>query len=95
MFGFYWFDWTIIIVLPAMIFAFWAQFKVNSTFEKYSKTATRSGKTAYEAARALLDANGLYDVGIERVRGQKGHKRRPQIALLLIFSKKSRHDIVL
>lgn len=69
LFGWFMFDWTILIVLPAMLFALWAQGRVNSTFERYSRVATRSGRTGAQAARVLLDANGLYDVGIERVRG--------------------------
>ena len=84
MFGFFWFDWTILIVLPAMIFAFWAQIKVKSTFDRYSKTATRSGKTAYAAARALLDANGLYDVGIDRVRGHLSDHYDPRKKMLFL-----------
>lgn len=83
-FGFFMFDWTILIVLPAMIFAIWAQFMVKSTFDRYSKTATRSGKTAYQAARALLDANGLYDVGIDRVRGHLSDHYDPRKKMLFL-----------
>lgn len=70
LFGWFYFDWTILIVLPAMFFALWAQMKVNSTFEKYSQQATRMGKTGAEAARQLLNANGLSAVGVELVRGK-------------------------
>ena len=69
LFGWFYFDWTILIVLPAMIFAFWAQIKVNSTFEKYSRRATRAGLTAAEAARRMLDKNGLFDVQITQTPG--------------------------
>ena len=69
LFGLFYFDWTILIVLPAMIFAFWAQNKVNSTFDKYSRKATHSGLTAAEAARRMLNANGLYDVAIKPTPG--------------------------
>ncbi len=64
MFGLFYFDWTILIVLPAMIFAFWAQIRVSSTFDKYSKTPTAMGLTGAEAARRMLNANGLYNVNI-------------------------------
>ena len=53
-----------------MIFAFWAQFKVNSTFNKYAKVYNRRGLTGAEAARRVLDANGLYHVTVERVHGR-------------------------
>lgn len=69
MFGLFYFDWTILIVLPAMIFAFWAQLKVSSTFEKYNRQTTRSGLTAAEAARKMLDRNGLFDVQIAQTPG--------------------------
>ena len=68
-FGFFWGDWTILILIPAMIFAFWAQINVKSTFEKYSKVMNRRGMTGAEAARRILDANGLQHIAIERVPG--------------------------
>ena len=69
MFGLYRFDWTILIVLPALIISIWAQIKVSTTFNKYSKVFGKRGITGFEAARAILDANGLHYVRIERVRG--------------------------
>ena len=69
-FGLFWGDTTILVLIPAMIFAFWAQFKVNSTFNKYAKVYNRRGLTGAEAARRVLDANGLYHVTIERVHGR-------------------------
>lgn len=70
LFGLFRFDWTILIVLPGLIISIWAQFKVKSTFEEYSQLYTRHGMTGASAARKILDANGLYDVKIERVRGE-------------------------
>jgi Zn-dependent membrane protease YugP len=69
MFGLFYFDWTMLIVLPAFFFSLWAQFKVNSTYEKYSKQRTRRGITGADAARRVLNENGLYDVKIEHIRG--------------------------
>ncbi|MBP3378644.1 MAG: zinc metallopeptidase [Clostridia bacterium] len=66
----YGFDYTYIIyVLPALIFAMWAQYNVQSTFKKYSKVASERGMTGYDAARRILDANGLHHVRIEQVAG--------------------------
>ena len=59
----------IILVMPAIVFAMWASSRVNSTFRKYSQLRTRSGVTGYEAARRVLDENGLQNVRIERVAG--------------------------
>ena len=69
MFGLFYFDWTILIVLPAFIFSVWAQIRVNTTFDKYSKQRTRRGITGADAARRVLNENGLYDVKIENIRG--------------------------
>lgn len=69
LFGFFWGDWTIIILIPAMIFAFFAQSRVQSTFKQYAKVASRRGITGAEAARRVLDAAGLYQVRIEQVSG--------------------------
>ena len=68
-FGFFWGDWTFIILIPAMIFAFWAQINVNTTFNKYSKVMNRRGLTGAEAARRILDANGLRHIPVERIPG--------------------------
>lgn len=61
--------WYIVLVMPAVLFSIFASMKVNSTFKKYSKVRSSRGITGAEAARRVLDANGLYSVKIERVRG--------------------------
>ena len=68
-FGLFWGDWTILVLIPAMIFALWAQARVNSTFKRYAKVHCRRGLTGAEAARRVLDAAGLYNVRIEHIRG--------------------------
>ena len=63
-------DWTyVVLVLPAVIFSIWCSARVQSTFKKYSAVPTRRGVTGADAARRVLDANGLTDVRIERVAG--------------------------
>ena len=66
---FFWGDWTIIIVLPAIIFSIWAQIKVSSAFKKYSEIHTRSGMTGEQAARRILAENGITDVRVEHIHG--------------------------
>lgn len=63
-------DPTIFILLPAIIFTAYAQFKVTSTTNKYFRVNTRRGYTGEMAARRLLDSNGLNDVRIEMTRGR-------------------------
>lgn len=57
------------ILIPAIIFTMAAQARVSSTFRKYSSVRSHRHMTGAEAARVMLDANGLRDVKIERVRG--------------------------
>ena len=59
----------IYLVLPAVLFALWASARVNGTFRRYQQQYSRRRITGAAAARAVLDANGLYDVRIERVSG--------------------------
>lgn len=70
-YGYYGFDWSYIIyVVPALILALWAQAKVKSTYARYSSVMSRKGLTGAQAARAILDKNGLSDVRIEHIAGQ-------------------------
>lgn len=55
------------LVLPAILLAMFASIKVKTTFSKYSKE--HSLYTGAEAARRVLEANGVYNVKIERVSG--------------------------
>lgn len=64
------FDSSFIILIPALIIAAIAQFKVSSTFDKYSKVGNRNGYTGSQVARMLLDNNGLYDVPVEITPGK-------------------------
>ena len=64
------FDWTyVVIVLPCMILAMWASANVNSTYKKYAKVVSKSGYTANDVVRNILDAYGLHDVRIEHISG--------------------------
>lgn len=64
-----WYDWTILLMIPAIIFAIYAQNKVQSSFKKYSTKLCMRGLTGKDAARMILDQNGLSSVSIERING--------------------------
>jgi len=65
-----WFTvYDFILVFPAMLLAMYAQYKVKSSFSKYSRVPASSGVTGAQAARGLLDAKGLYNVPIELSHG--------------------------
>jgi len=59
----------LIPILLAFGLSLWAQFRVKGTFNKYSQVPNMYGLTGHDAARRMLDANGLYDIPIEPVRG--------------------------
>ena len=58
------------LILPAFALSIWAQFRVKGTFNRWAEVPAESGMTGYEAARRMLDANGLHDVPIEPVPGR-------------------------
>ena len=67
---YYYFDWSyLVLVVPALLFSLWTSARVNSTFKKYSAMRNARGMTGAEAARAVLNANGVTDVRIEYVSG--------------------------
>lgn len=63
------FDVTIFLLIPGMIFAAYAQFQVSTAYKAYSKIPTKNGISGSEAARRLLNANGLSNVNIENIAG--------------------------
>ena len=67
----YWgmFDPTYALVIIAFLLTMFASFGVQSTFKKYDKIRNSRGLTGAETARRILDANGLYNIRVERVAG--------------------------
>lgn len=66
---YFYYDWTMILVIPGLLLGLYAQFKVKSTFARYSRVRTKSGLTAEAAARMLLSRGGSTNVTISRVNG--------------------------
>jgi Zn-dependent membrane protease YugP len=58
-----------VFALPALLLGMWAQFKVQSSFKKYSNIRSSVGLSGAEIARRMLDMSGLYEVKVEQVRG--------------------------
>lgn len=81
------FDWTyLIFVLPAMIFAMIASASVNSTFAKYSKQFSSRGVTGAQAARLVLDQNGLQNIPIEQISGKLTDHYDPRANVIRLSS---------
>lgn len=83
----FWFDQGyIIFVLPALIFALWAQAKVRGAYETYSRLYTRNGRSAVEVAALLLRNAGIGDVKIEKIPGQLNDHYDPRTRTLRLSS---------
>ncbi len=65
----FFFDPTFILLIPALILAIYAQSKVKSTFQRYSRVRSLRGLTGKDVARELLDMRGLGDIPVEPVKG--------------------------
>ncbi len=60
----------IVFVIPAMIFAFYAQAKVKGAYQRYSRLRSRSGLTGAQVARMLLEGARLDEIKVTQTRGQ-------------------------
>jgi Zn-dependent membrane protease YugP len=59
----------LVFALPALLLGLYAQMKVKSAFDRYSKVRSARNLTGAQAARRILDENGLQFVTVERVDG--------------------------
>lgn len=62
-------SWFLVLII-AMGLSFYSQMKISTTFGKYSKVRSMSGKTGSQVAKEILARNAIYDVRVEPVRGQ-------------------------
>lgn len=81
MYPFY-FDNTMVILIPAMILTMYAQNKINKAYSKFSRIKTIRGYTGMQTARAILDKNGLTNVSIELVAGKLSDHYDPRTKVL-------------
>lgn len=72
--------WMLLIVTG--IIALIAQFRVSSTFNKYSKSVSRTGLTGAEAAERILHSKGIYDVRIQHIAGHLTDNYNPMTKVL-------------
>lgn len=72
------YDPTYILVIIGIIITMIASANVNATFRKYDEISSRRGLTGAAAARKILDANGLYNIRIERISGKLSDHYSPK-----------------
>ena len=69
--GYYgFFDPTMILLLIGTVLSVLASSWVNSTFSRYSRVRSATGMTGEEAARRILQSQGIYDVSVRPVSGE-------------------------
>ena len=78
----FWMDWTMILLIPAILFTIYAQLKVQSSFRKYLDYPASSGMTGAQVARDLLNRENLYDVPVELTPGQLSDHYDPRERIL-------------
>ena len=70
MYGMY-YNWDYLIyILPGFLLALYAQSKIKTNFDKYSRITNREGLTGRSVAEMILRGHGIYDVRVDRVRGR-------------------------
>lgn len=65
----YYFDPTYFLVLIGAVLCIFAQLRVSSTYNKFSRVRSRTGMTGAQAAQRILQMSGIYDVRVEHIRG--------------------------
>lgn len=82
----YYFDPTYILIVIGMVICLVAQAHVNSTFKKYSRVQSNSGLTGAQAAKRILESQGIYDVTIQHIAGELTDNYNPRNKVLSLSS---------
>ncbi len=80
--GFYFWDPTMILLIPVIIFSLYASFKVKSTYKKFEKVQSRNGLTGKDIAQKILNQNQISDVSVEAVDGRLSDHYDPRKKVL-------------
>lgn len=78
----FYYDSTMLILIPAVIISFIAQMQISSTYSKYKRVSTRNGYTGQQVARIMLDEAGLYDIQIQIINQELGDRYSPSERIL-------------
>ena len=83
-------DSTLLLLIPPLILAVYAQYKVRKTYRRYSEVYAASGITCAEAARDLLRRNRLHDVAVEESEGTLSDHYDPRERVVRLSSENYR-----
>jgi Zn-dependent membrane protease YugP len=86
---FFLYDPTMLLLIPAMFLAVWAQLKVKSTFQKYSRVPSQTGLNSMAVAKQLLQESGLQNVSVEQIDGRLTDHYDPRTRTLRLSSSTS------
>ncbi|HET8521932.1 MAG TPA: zinc metallopeptidase [Thermomicrobiales bacterium] len=79
----FYFDPTyLLFMIPGLLFSLWAQSKVKGAYSKFSKIRNDQGLTGAQAAREVLNSQGLYDVSIQAIPGELSDHYDPRTRTL-------------
>ncbi len=78
----FFYDPTVLMLIPVLLIAMYAQYKVKSTFNKYSEINTNVNRTAADIVSELLAKNGIKDVSIKRIEGELSDHYDPRNKVL-------------
>lgn len=78
----FFYDPTILMLIPVLLIAMYAQYKVKSTFNKYSKINSSINRTAADIVNDLLQKNEINDVSIKRIEGELSDHYDPKNKVL-------------
>lgn len=76
----------LIFALPGLLLGLWAQSRVKSAFNYYSKVRTLRGVKGADVARSLLSTYGIYDVTVEETSGLLSDHYDPRQKVLRLSS---------
>jgi len=71
-----------VFMLPGLFLMLWAQSKVKGSYRKFSQVPNSAGVTGAQAARRVLDSQGLQSVGIEHIKGELSDHYDPRTRIL-------------
>lgn len=80
---------SILILLPALALAIYAQYKVRSTYSRYSQVQTANGTSASQTAKRILEGAGVSDVAVEGTRGKLSDHYDPRGKVLRLSDPES------
>ncbi len=79
---FMFYDSTMLLLIPAILLSLYAQSKIKSAYNIYSRERLENHMTGAEVARRVLDQAGLFDVSIDRIAGNLTDHYDPRTKVL-------------